>query len=294
LKPAFTFTFGRITFCALILTRNAPQSIPFRLAAIDIDGTLLGPDSQMSAENMAAVGSLREHGVRVVLASGRRHENMLRFYHQLQLDEPLVSCQGSLVKNEKTGRILHRHPIPAGLAAEAVHDGLAEGMTIIYYQMNGIYISESNSFTDLYHARGGDPLIEGTLKDLTGETPLKIIWINAAEKIAARLPGIRTRYHGRLETVVTYPEYLEFIDMGVSKAVGIAAIADEYGIDRNEVLAFGDGDNDVSMLEWAGHGVAMSKSSAAAKAAAGMVASPGDPATSLARAISGILAQTLK
>src|ERR1700677_2429545 len=280
---------ARTTFCGLILINTKPHSIPFKLAAIDIDGPLLGPDSQMSAENMAAVGMLRAHGVRVVLASGRRHENMVRFYNHLGLDEPLVSCQGALVKNEATGRIIHRHPIPAKLAAEAVRDGLAEGMTIIYYQMNGIYISESNSLTDLYHSRGGDPLIEGTLADLTAQAPLKIIWINPADRIAYKLPAIQSRYHGRLETVVTYPEYLEFIDMGVSKAVGIEAVANEYGIDRSEVLAFGDADNDIPMLSWAGHGVAMSKSSPGAQAAAKSVAPPGDPATSLARAIDAVL-----
>lgn len=269
---------------------TTPQSIPYRLAAIDLDGTLLGPDSQLGAENAAAVGRLRERGARVVLASGRRHENMVRFYHRLGLDEPLISCQGALVKNENTGRILRRQPVPVALAGEVIGDGLARGMTIIYYQMNGIYISQRNRFTDLYHARGGDPLIEGTLDHVTGEAPLKIIWINTAEKIAEQLPHVKSRYGGRLETVVTYPEYLEFIDAGVSKAVGIAAVADEYGIGRGEILAFGDGDNDVPMLQWAGCGVAMSHGSPAAKAAAAMVAPPGDPATSLARAIDHILA----
>jgi len=271
------------------LTSTAPHPFPFRLAAIDIDGTLLGPDSKMSAENSAAVARLRDRGVRVALASGRRHENMLRFHHALGLDEPLVSCQGALVKDEKTGRVIHRHPIPAPLAAEAVRDGLAEGMTIVYYQSDGIYISEKNHFTDLYHARGGDPLIEGTLADLNNEEPLKMIWIHSAEKIASRLANIRARYQGRLETVVTYPEYLEFIDLGVSKASGVAAIATEYGIAPGEVIAFGDGDNDIPILQWAGCGVAMADGTPAAKAAADFISPPGDPATSLARAIDVIL-----
>ncbi|HWB60267.1 MAG TPA: HAD-IIB family hydrolase, partial [Chthoniobacteraceae bacterium] len=124
--------------------------IPFRLAAIDIDGTLLGPDSQMSAENAEAIAALRDRGVRIILASGRRHENMVRFHDRLGLDAPLVSCQGALVKDEKSGRIIRQHPVPAALASEIVHDGLARGMTIIYYQMNGIYISQRNRFTELY------------------------------------------------------------------------------------------------------------------------------------------------
>lgn len=285
----FTFKDAHTTFCRRILINTAHHPFPFRLAAIDIDGTLLGPGSIMSDENAAAVGRLRARGVRVVLASGRRHENMVRFYHSLCLQDPLISCQGALVKDEKTGRIIHRHPVPAHLADEAVRDGLARGMTIIYYQMDGIYISGRNEFTELYHARGGDPLVEGTLDDLTG-TPLKIIWINAAEKIAGNLPGVKTRYHGRLESVVTYPEYLELIDWGVSKAVGLEAIAKELGIDRGEILAFGDGDNDVPMLHWAGCGVAMSHATPAAKSSAAMIAPAGDPATSLARAIDEVLA----
>ncbi|HWB60498.1 MAG TPA: HAD-IIB family hydrolase, partial [Chthoniobacteraceae bacterium] len=135
----------------------------------------------------------------------------------------------------------------------------------------------------------GDPLIEGTLEEITAETPLKIIWLNSSEIIAGELPPARERYHARAGMFVTYPEYLEFIDAGVTKAAGIAAVADEYGIAPAEVLAFGDGDNDVPMFEWAGHSVAMSKSSPAAQAAAKIVAPPGDPATSLARAIRSLL-----
>ena len=100
-----------------------PKRTPFRLAAIDIDGTLLGPDSQLSSANAAAVVRLQESGIRVILASGRRHENMLRFHHLLRLEGPLVSCQGALVKNAETGEILHRDCIPAKLAAEVVCDG---------------------------------------------------------------------------------------------------------------------------------------------------------------------------
>jgi len=56
------------------------SSFPFRLAAIDLDDTLLGPDKQISAANAAAVSTLRDREVRIILASGRRHENMLRFH----------------------------------------------------------------------------------------------------------------------------------------------------------------------------------------------------------------------
>jgi Cof subfamily protein (haloacid dehalogenase superfamily) len=269
---------------------TATNRTPFRLAAIDIDGTLLGPDSQLSSANAAAIAQLQESGIRVILASGRRHENILRFHRLLRLEGPLVSCQGALVKNAETGEILHQDCISASLAAEVVLDGAAEEMTLIYYRADGIYISEQNALTDLYHSRGGDELfVADLIQNLNGHTPLKIIWMNTPACIAERHPDVEKRYRNRLDTLVTYPEYLEFIAQGVSKAVGISAVANYYGIDRSEVLAFGDGNNDVTMLEWAGMGVAMSVSSASAKAAANKIAPLGDAATSLARAVDEIL-----
>ena len=95
----------------------------YRLAAIDIDGTLLGPDSRVSAANIAAVAKLRAHGIRVILASGRRHENILNFHRLLNLEGPIVSCQGALVKIAETNRILHEHCMPAALAKEVIRDG---------------------------------------------------------------------------------------------------------------------------------------------------------------------------
>ena len=126
-------------------------------------------------------------------------------------------------------------------------------MTLIYYRTDGIYIAKHDAHTNLYHSRGGDELIPyGALEGLAGEKPLKIIWINTPVKINARYPEIEARYRGRLDTVLTYPEYLEFIALGVSKAVAVEEAAKYCGISREEVLALGDGNNDIPMLEWAG------------------------------------------
>ena len=267
-------------------------SFPYRLAAIDLDETLLGPDKQISAANVAAVQALRDRGVRVILASGRRHENMLRFHVQLGLEGPIVSCQGALTKHAETGQILHRQCVPADLAAEVVVDGLERDVTPVYYHLENTYVSHRNTFTALYGRRTGTPVVE--VDDLTrfaGNEPLKILWIHTPEYIGAHFPALSAHYRGRLEVVVTDPEYLEFNALGVSKAVGLAAVADHYGIERSEVLTFGDGNNDVTMLEWAGFGVAMDHARPSAKAAANRIAPEGDPASSLARAVDQILAE---
>ncbi len=267
------------------------RGFPYRLAAVDLDDTLLGPDKAISAANAAAVRELRRRGVRVVLASGRRHENMLRFHRQLELDGPLVSCNGALVKHAESGEVLHEHLVPADLAAGVLADGNARGLSQNYYHTDGcLYVRERTRWTDLYQDRtGSDLVVAGDLLRLAGGGAQKIIWVTAPEQVAALFPEMEARYAGRLYVTVTDPEYLEFMAPGVNKAVGVAAVARHYGIEPAQVLTFGDGNNDVPMLEWAGLGVAMSDGRPSAKAAAALVSPPGDPETSLARAIAAVL-----
>ena len=79
--------------------------IPYDLVAVDLDDTLLGPDHQISPRNARAVKALHDKGVRIVLASGRMHEAMLRFAEALGTADPIISYNGSLVKDPETGEI---------------------------------------------------------------------------------------------------------------------------------------------------------------------------------------------
>jgi Cof subfamily protein (haloacid dehalogenase superfamily) len=268
--------------------------LPYRLAAIDLDDTLLGPDKRIGAANAAAVARLRERGVRVVLASGRRHENMRQFYRQLDLDTGvIVSCNGALVRDEHNGQVLHERRVPADLAAEVIEEGDRLGVTMNYYHAEGhLYVRELNRWTALYQGRTGSELEPiGDLVQLSGDRPLKIIWVADGALVEELFPAMRARFDGRLYTTVTDPEYLEFMAVGVNKAAGLAAAAEHFGVVPEEVVAFGDGNNDVEMLRWAGLGVAMSHGRASAKEAADRVAPPGDPESDLARAVDALLAE---
>jgi hypothetical protein len=144
---------------------------PYRLAAVDLDDTLLGPDKTISPANQEAVQSLQARGVRVVLASGRRHSNILRFHEQLGLgsDDPIVSCNGALVQTARTGRVLLRHPLPAPFAREVLAEGARRKMTQNYYHPDGnIYIRERTPWVALYEERTGsrDLIVWGDLSSL--------------------------------------------------------------------------------------------------------------------------------
>ena len=268
------------------------SAFPYKLAAIDLDDTLLGPDKQISADNVLAVQKLREAGVRIVLASGRRHENMLRFHRLLTLQGPIISCQGALARDAETGDILHKHFMDADLAAQVVRDGTERGMTQMVYDISDTLARERTPFTDLYEFRTGSKvMLKGDLTQLAGDTPQKIIWVCDADQAQTLLPLMQAQYRGQLEVLISDPEYLEFMADGVSKAVGLEAVARRYGIAQAETLAFGDGNNDVTMIRWAGLGVAMDHARPSAQAVADLIAPPGSPESSFARAVQSILAR---
>ena len=266
------------------------MSFPFKLAAVDLDDTLLGPDKAIGPENAAAIAALRAHGVHVTLASGRRHENMVRFHRRLGLRGPIVSCNGALVRDAETDTVLRERLMPPDLAAEVVDAGDRRGVTQNYYHTDGgLYVREQTGWTELYQTRTDSLVtVHGDLHDFAGSRPLKIIWIDTADTIAALYAEYAPRYKGRLYVTTTDPEYLEFMADGVSKAEGVAAVAAKMGIDAAEVIAFGDGNNDVPMLEWAGVGVAMDHARPAARAAANVVAPQGNPEASFARAVAAL------
>lgn len=268
----------------------AAANFPYQLAATDLDGTLLGPHKEIGAENLAAVRALQARGTRVVLASGRRHQNSIRFYRQVGLDSLLISCSGALIKDPNTEATLREKPLLPATAAELVAQGQREGYTLIYYHRDHLYIAARNHWTDLYESRVNEQaeIFPGNLADLQGDAALKLVWYGDPEKIKTARSQIEQRYRGRATVVATDPENLEFLDPAANKAEAVAAVAEYYHVPQPATLTFGDGENDAPMLRWAGLGVAVDNANDLAKAAAGLVGPGGDRATAFARAVAAV------
>lgn len=267
---------------------------PFRLAAVDLDDTLLGPDKEISRANYDAIHRLVQAGVLVVLASGRRHENMRRFYKELDLSSGwIVSCNGAMARNETTGETIHEQLLPQEMVGAILADGEQFGITQNFYHRDGtLFVNATNEWTEIYKARTKAELdVIGDILSLSDQPALKIIWVTSEEN-ALELGAKMRQKHGddALHIVITDPEYLEFMAQGVNKAAGLAHVAERLGIPASDCVAFGDGNNDVEMLQWAGYGVAMPHARLAAQEAANIVAPDGDPETAFARAVDMLFA----
>lgn len=270
--------------------KNDVQSatkFPYRLAAVDLDGTLLGPDKAISEQNAAAVRRLNENGAQVIIASGRRHQNSIRFQRQLQLTGPIIACQGGLIRDGESGNVIEAHFLPQTAAREIAGEAEKNGIQVIYYHLDHLYVPEGNNrWLDLYESRVGERAETlPNLSQLDGRRALKIVWYGDPSVLQKTRPEIAARYLGKVDVLSTEPENLEFMPRGINKAAALEKVAREFGVPREQVLAFGDAENDLQMLAWAGMGVAMRHGNAAAITAARMVSPPGPPETAFARAV---------
>lgn len=268
-------------------------AFPYQVVASDLDGTLLGPRKDISTANREAVRRLRDTGAKFVLASGRRHQNSVRFHRQLGLDGLLISCAGASVRDPQTGQTLHEVCIPPELADELVAEGERAGYTIVYYHRDHLYVTTTNHWTDLYESRVGERAerFPGSLRDLRGEAALKIVWYGEPSTLQGIRADMETRYAGRLGIVATDPENLEYNAPEANKARALEVVCQHYGAVQTAALAFGDGENDAPMLRWAALGVAMDNGNRHAKEAADLVSPPGAPEESFSRGVEAVFAQ---
>ncbi|WP_309715801.1 HAD family hydrolase [Armatimonas sp.] len=264
---------------------------PFRLAVFDLDGTLLGPDKEISPANAAAVVQLQSLGCTVVLASGRPHGNILRFQTQLGLQGPIVSGNGALVKVEGTGEVWRAVLFDLKLANLLLDEGRKLGITQIWDGPQGVVGWERTRHFEILEERTkatyevvGDPRLR-----FPGESPFKILWIADATQIAELDQIWRARLGSRSYITITDPEYLEFSDPSVNKATALQIVAERLEIPREEIVFFGDGDNDAELLRWAGLGVAMPHSRPLALAAADTIGPEAPEENAVAAAVKQLL-----
>jgi Cof subfamily protein (haloacid dehalogenase superfamily) len=256
-----------------------------KLAAIDLDGTLLGPDRKISAANAKAIRRLQNAGVRVVLASGRHYHNMRRYAEELEGVQWLASCQGGELCDVRREEILCREFLPMAAGRDILTKGRSLGLTPIVYTVDDILTDcEWNANVQFYAELSGRAPRVTRSDDLAAGPMFKVIWIGEPREIetavkvdnAADVAVQRVRTHARL---------LEAMPTTVSKASALKIVARRLGVTSSEAIAFGDGDNDVPLFEWCGVSVAMSHGWPAAIAAASHITPEGDAETALARGV---------
>jgi Cof subfamily protein (haloacid dehalogenase superfamily) len=235
------------------------DSLPYKLIAIDLDETLLGPDHLISTRNSEAIAKVRERGAIVCIASGRMHESTLQYAQALDLDAPIISYNGAMVKNFRTGEVWQHTPLDAEPAQKVMDFCQERNLQLNYYWNDHLYSKQMTDWLRLYLDRTGSPfqLREDFYELLNGKSPTKLIIVDTPEYTDSLIPHFRNQFGGSVYVTKTTDEYLEFMSPLAGKARALSFVAERYGIAQSEVAAFGDSYNDVEMVQWAGLGVAV-------------------------------------
>ena len=246
-----------------------------KLIALDLDGTLLNSDKKISTANKEALAAARRAGVKVVLTTGRPLKAMDFLLHELDLDnredEYTITFNGGLVQRN-TGEVLDKtvltygqvHDIydlteTLGIPLDAIHEGDV-------YQIQSDHASRYQDFNPALH------FIAVDFADLSSQYAYnKCVSAYDQAILDEALTKVPASMMEELGIFKSRDQILEFCPKDAHKANGLAKLIRILGIQQEEVMAMGDEANDLSMIEWAGLGVAMGNASSEVKEAADVV-----------------------
>jgi Cof subfamily protein (haloacid dehalogenase superfamily) len=207
---------------------------------------------------LAAVRAARDSGLRILVATGRMFRSVRPYVEQLGLDDPVICYQGAVVADPRTGRFLRHEPIPVELAKETIAALQAEGFHVNCYVDDELYVERVTPEAESYARFQGLPVHPiGDLVAWLARPPTKLVAVGEPKALDALEERMKARFAGRLYISKSLPYFLEFASPEVTKGSGLAFLAEHLGFGPEETVAFGDGENDVELLEWAGYAVAV-------------------------------------
>lgn len=229
-----------------------------KLVAIDLDDTLLDNSLRISPRAREAIRMAMERGVTVTVATGRMFRSALPYARQLNLDVPIITYNGALIKTSLTQETLLHQPIDKVTADALLKLFKQNGWYIQAYVNDNLYVKEEDENTRYYESIAGVKAVPiGDKIYSLPEVPTKLLAIAQPDKLREIHDIIKELFGEKVYAALSKPTYLEILNPQVNKGIALAFLAQRLGISREEIMAVGDSANDLDMIEYAGWGVAM-------------------------------------
>jgi Cof subfamily protein (haloacid dehalogenase superfamily) len=225
--------------------------------ALDLDGTIVSATLQLDPRDVEAVSRIMHAGVKVVACTGRPFPGALPWVNRLGLDTPIVCYQGAQVR-ALNGEMLLDQGIEHDLAMEVIRFARERGLHVQAYYDDQLIVERDRPEAHEYANHAGMSInVVDDLDKAMGATTPKLVIVAAREVLEALLPEVRSRWKEKLNAATSMPRYLEFTSIVSDKAKALAFLCEQMGISQEQTVAVGDGRNDVSMISWAGLGIAV-------------------------------------
>jgi Cof subfamily protein (haloacid dehalogenase superfamily) len=235
---------------------------------------LIWEDGILGARTLAALRRANAAGLHVIVVTGRMVQSVRRVLDPAGLHEPVICYQGAVVA-DADGRWLLHTPIELELAREAITAVEAEGYELNVYVGDELYVARVTPNAERYSSFQHIPLHPvGDLVAWLDQPPTKLVCVGDPDALDLLGVRMRERFAGRLWVTKSLPFFLEFATVGVSKGSGLDFLSERLGFSRAQTISFGDGENDVELVEWAGYRVAVENACERVKAVADWICPP--------------------
>ncbi len=247
-----------------------------KLLALDLDGTIVTEFTQISPQVQHAIRKAMEKGVYITLATGREYQITVEFARQLQVNAPIICYQGALIQDYHTNRPLMAHYIPADLSRRIIRFARAHKLPMVLYNSQMSYTELPSSLMRQTFQQANTPIVvvHNLLGLLLNRLPLKFLFIQPEDENAAVLNLLTQEFGTALTITTTWQTMVEATIPHISKGEALRQLAKHLNVPLSQTMAIGDQDNDISMIEAAGLGVAIGNATSGVKQVADAVAPP--------------------
>lgn len=270
-----------------------------KMVVFDMDGTLLDQNSQISPRTFQVLDQLLKKGILVTFASGRNHASLSKFALEIDLKKYggwLIGVNGQQIAKPANGFSQVLKNLSPRLNKKALKYAIEKDLEYIsvldkelYAYLSPrimakkkAYIKEHNLSEEAYtggvfgpiNPQRNYPTINylNSLDDLPDISCNKVVFTEEPEVIQPLREEIDELFQGEIDFAFTSPRWYEGMPAGINKGAALKLIAEKEGIKLDEIIAFGDGENDIPMLQVAGTGVAMANAMDTVKAQADIIA----------------------
>ena len=235
----------------------------YKLIVLDVDGTMLNSNRELTKRTAQTLRKVQQMGIRVALASGRPTYGVLPLAQAIDLgvyDGYIISYNGAQVMEAKTGQIIFERRIDPQMVPYLEKKAAKMGLTMAYYDGNEVVSTDITNPHIVDEAEMNEMTLrqDDVLSLSMDDWPAEVMLVSDDEEALTSLEQHMQRHlNGVMDTIHSNPYYLEIVGYQVGKSYAMSALVQKMGIGLDEVLAIGDGEADINMIQMAGTGVAM-------------------------------------
>jgi Cof subfamily protein (haloacid dehalogenase superfamily) len=207
----------------------------------------------------------------VIVVTGRMVKSIRQALEPVGIAAPVICYQGAVVV-DADGTWLRHEPLPVEVARETIAALADVGFSPNVYVDDELYVAEDTEQARAYaNLNRIEFHVVGPLLDWLEEAPTKLVAVGDPAALDAIEPKLKEQFGDREHISKSLPHFLEFARAGVTKGAGLDVLAEHLGFTKAQTIAFGDGENDIELVEWPAYGIAMANATERVKAAAAWV-----------------------